>query len=51
MLKRLRPKNLQKDTEKFQKNTTDAEATTTALEHLLAINHEIEKLKKLQLIL
>ena len=44
-------KKLAKKYRKISENTTDTEATTTALEHLLAINHEIEKLKELQLIL
>ena len=46
-------KKLAKKYRKISENsTTNAkEATTTALEHLLTINHEIEKLKKLQLIL
>jgi len=42
-------KKLAKKYRKISENATDAEATTAALEHLLAINHEIEKLKKLQL--
>ena len=51
MLKQQKPIRLSKRYRQISKNSPNTKEANTTLEHLLAINHEIEKLKKLQLIL